>query len=419
MLMMMTTTTRKKTDGQTYAWHYFVHYRGWNVRWDRWVDEDSLYDDTENTRRLASDLKAELRKWQAKCRKSKGTKLNIMQLQKSLIALEKKHLSTKGAKQNKTMKKAKKLTVEKPEDAETAVPNTTEKEVETKLTASRKRKRNTTEDGPPKLSKKILEREHKLLQRGLEGRRKQAHAEMLVLPFTLKKVLVDEWEVISQCNMLPNLPATVTVREVLDRYLQSKLSILQQDRAANASDGDNEQDSPSSATQEPELSTSNIETGENCQFSPGSREQEWVDMTKGIAQFFDEALPVQLLYHQEIPKHQQQFGHAPKKRPSSPPPQPHRRMCEIYSCEYLLRLFIRFPSLLAQSTANEGEKRRILAKMGDFIRFLQKHQSELFVQTYHRPSVLGDAENKTVSKSNKKPRQTKKKRESDAKSSAA
>jgi MRG len=44
----------------------------------------------------------------------------------------------------------------------------------------------------------------------------------LVLPFALHKILVDQWEIISQCGMLPALPAPVTVRQVLDRYLASK-----------------------------------------------------------------------------------------------------------------------------------------------------------------------------------------------------
>eukprot|EP00957_Ditylum_brightwellii_P044354 3365625-Ditylum_brightwellii.AAC.1 len=42
------------------CWHYFVHYMGWNVKWDRWVEESSLYEDTEGAKILADKLKAEM-----------------------------------------------------------------------------------------------------------------------------------------------------------------------------------------------------------------------------------------------------------------------------------------------------------------------------------------------------------------------
>jgi hypothetical protein len=39
-------------------WKYFVHYLGWNVRWDKWVGEFDLLLDNDETRRVVQMVKA-------------------------------------------------------------------------------------------------------------------------------------------------------------------------------------------------------------------------------------------------------------------------------------------------------------------------------------------------------------------------
>lgn len=61
------------------------------------------------------------------------------------------------------------------------------------------------------------------------------------------------------------------------------------------------------------------------------------------------------------------------------------RLSEIYGCEYLLRLFVRLPGVVAESAISETQSRRIFSKLGDLTRFLQKHQGELFCSSFRRP----------------------------------
>jgi len=39
------------------AWQYLVHYSGWGNKYDEWVNEDLLYPDTDESRRVAASLR--------------------------------------------------------------------------------------------------------------------------------------------------------------------------------------------------------------------------------------------------------------------------------------------------------------------------------------------------------------------------
>lgn len=39
------------------AWQYLVHYNGWGTKYDEWVNEDLLYPDTDESRRVAESLR--------------------------------------------------------------------------------------------------------------------------------------------------------------------------------------------------------------------------------------------------------------------------------------------------------------------------------------------------------------------------
>ena len=75
-------------------------------------------------------------------------------------------------------------------------------------------------------TKVALERERKLLERDLESKRRKTHAGKINIPFGLKKELVDEWEIISQCNMVHKLPAAVTVMNALQEYKEGKIDVI-------------------------------------------------------------------------------------------------------------------------------------------------------------------------------------------------
>jgi len=195
----------------------------------------------------------------------------------------------------------------------------------------------------------------KLLKDDLELPRKQALADRIQLPFALKKVLVDEWEIISQTKKVPNLPTTVSIKTALDQYLEHKLQ---------------------------DLATSQDAICQKASYKDKKR-QEFYDMVGGITKYFDEVVVNHLLYRQEIA----QFDMMQKKIRFK-----HMKKCEIYGCEYLLRLLVRLPRLLEESgsTADEMELRKVYAMIGDLVRYLQKNQFLFFKQTYRKPK-LGEA----------------------------
>ena len=181
---------------------------------------------------------------------------------------------------------------------------------------------------------------------------------------------MDEWEIICQSKKVPDLPSTMSIKTALDQYLEHKLQLL--------------------ASSEDEISQK--------AFYKEKKRQEFHDMVEGIAMYFDHVLASRLLFRQEIP----QFESMQRKIRLKC-----MRKCEIYGCEYLLRLFVRLPSLLedllgfanvpkkamSQSSpppttnphVEESELKKIYAMIGDLVRYLQKNQYLLFKQTYRNP----------------------------------
>jgi len=208
------------------VWHYFVHFLNWNARFDMWVVESDIYPDDEQSREL------------------------------SVFILE----SIRG------IKKASKL-AEKILQAEETFWSQREKEEHV-------------------IPKKIKEKKQKDQDRLKELQERSLcdtiQESQIILSISLKKILVDEWEAITQLNLLPILPATLTVEAVLNRYLETKLFF----------------------SMEP------------------SEEEEWSTAIQDLLCYFDSALPY-LLYPCET-----LLSGSPR--------------C-IYSCQYLLRFCTKLP----------------------------------------------------------------------------
>jgi mortality factor 4-like protein 1 len=68
------------------------------------------------------------------------------------------------------------------------------------------------------------------------------------------------------------------------------------------------------------------------------------ELCDALKLYFDKALPLLLLYQQEQP----QYAALQKKHPGKTP-------CELYGVEHLLRLFVKLPSLLAQTAMTAVE----------------------------------------------------------------
>jgi mortality factor 4-like protein 1 len=251
----------------------------------------------------------------------------------------------------------------------------------------------TKEEKTAKFTKAYFKKELELRKEDLQGKRKQSHAEKLVLPFSLKKVLVEEWEVI-QCGMIPSLPVerAITVRQVLDNYLESKIGKFasSDDAVEKVEDASKDQETTGVKMEASETSKSEEEPPVDAGVEKAQsqrkkdpekdeltkkQDQEWKEMVEGIALLFDQAIDARLLYRQELPLREWILQHDDLGK---------RRYCQVFGCEHLLRLFIRLPALLADQLS-DAESRPILSKLNDFVRYLQKHQDRIFLQSYQHP----------------------------------
>ena len=418
------------------CWHYFVHYMGWAVIWDRWVEEPFLYEDSESTSILAKTLMTEYKKVKPK---RKGQKMSIQQVNKwmkQMVEIEDRHTRVMNGE-----------IIEEDEGDDAGVDEAANEDLEggdTKAATAEDESSEEVEEEAPKpkpvkgLNQETLQKMVQLREEGLQLKRKKTVSDKLTLPFNLKKVLVDEWEVINKCDMVHNLPSKVTVRDALNQYLESKLEPL---RKQQQEEQEGSEEGKPAATEEAEekSQTTNPELG-----------KEWVEMVEGIALFFDQALPAHLLYDEERSQYRslrkqilaqrrnsaasavpvpsvdtavddedksgesnadgsnlqqkqpapaddgtttseavsETTAESPGKAKSPPLNLLPDRTSEIYGCEHLLRLFVRLPSILAESPdLEEMESRRISSKLGDLVRYLQKNQSQIFQSSFGRPVV--------------------------------
>lgn len=407
--------TMNSIHKEEYAFHYFVHYQGWNVKWDRWIQENHLYEDNENTRILATRLKEESKVLKRKKSSSESGSSGggsssdkvVMQVIQKMIRLEEefKEMVKKGEdlssfakassdNDNDNINKS-----DKNEKKEEPKVKTTEKEVTAATTATKSEtKKNITE------TTKFIHNEVDLRLRDLSSK-KTSNA--INIPFTFKKVLTDEWEVISQCGMVHNLPATVSVMDALNAYYDGKVQMLRSGDITNSntSDGfkeEKKEDKPAvigevndDNNNHPSTNVTDGDTNITTNNENNPAEQEWKDMIIGLSMYFDQMLPKQLLYRHELPQCLIQeslnnnYNDDANDNVDNNSSSNIKRYCEIYPCEHLLRLLcLKLPELIEHANdVTEEEKSKIMFKIGDLVRFLQKHQDRFVLQRYRKPNV--------------------------------
>ncbi|XVF15492.1 hypothetical protein REPUB_Repub09cG0158400 [Reevesia pubescens] len=147
------------------------------------------------------------------------------------------------------------------------------------------------------------------------------------IPSTLKKQLVDDWEFVTQQDKLVKLPRSPNVDDIFKKYLEYRSK------------------------------------------KDGTMTDSIGEILNGIRCYFDKALPVMLLYKKERPQYQEVV--LDDVSPSA-----------IYGAEHLLRLFVKFPELLAYVNIEEETLSRLQQKLMDFLKFLQKNQSTFFLSAY-------------------------------------
>ncbi|XP_004291074.1 PREDICTED: nuA4 complex subunit EAF3 homolog [Fragaria vesca subsp. vesca] len=162
---------------------------------------------------------------------------------------------------------------------------------------------------------------------------------VIQMPHPLRKQLVDDCESVTLLGKLVKLPRTPNVDDILKKYLEYR------------SKTDDLKDHP-------------VE-----------------EIVKGLCCYFDNALPVMLLYKNERPQYEKAI--ADNVSPSS-----------VYGAEHLLRLFVKLPKLLLDANIEEETLEELLRILVDFLEFLHTNQSAFFLSSYHVPEDTEISTNK-------------------------
>ncbi len=255
--------------------HYLVHYKGWNEKWNEWVPEDRIRKDSKENR----------------------------QQQENLNGLVQVIKMTKGE--------------QSPSES-----HTTKRSISKKQGSGPGRRRTI------KSSSSI----HDLsgLDDDMSEQDSPSEEFKIVLPVSLKAILVDDWEHITRFNHLLNLPHRISVSKLLIDYQES---VKQQ---------------------------------------VGPYRPMLQAICHGLKEYFDLAIGKLLLYTFE------RLQYKDLKAQSHPT----KSMSDIYGPQHLLRLFVKLPSMMMTTQSNSmitEESRRVLKyHIDDLIQYMSDNSGTLF-----------------------------------------
>ena len=205
----------------------------------------------------------------------------------------------------------------------------------------------------------------------------------LTMPFTLKKVLCDDWEAITQeprsLVVLPPKGASAgstaeskaeTTSTSAKKKGEGKTSTGKAQNstgpasASKSDDAPDDEPMPLTAHQVLDCFMETRSSLQGCSAAQLTQLQATVD---GLRLYFNKALPRVLLYRQE----REQYEALSQRYPET-------EMVDLYGAEHLLRLFVRLPVLLASAAMTQMETKRVQARLSEFLKFMQKNSQELF-----------------------------------------
>lgn len=196
---------------------------------------------------------------------------------------------------------------------------------------------------------------------------------MLTVPDQLKAELVDDWEYITKEKKLITLPRKVTVNDILAAYKDSVRPKKHSPPPPASAPSPSSTGGSSNITDTTNNSNSNsTDSNKSKGFSSifsGSEEEVFDEVINGIRLYFDRGLGNILLYRNE----RSQYQSIKKKYGDN------SRMSDIYGPEHLLRLFVSFPALIAQTNMDQQSITVLREHLENFLRYLVENRSKLFL----------------------------------------
>ncbi|KAJ1418987.1 MRG-domain-containing protein [Ochromonadaceae sp. CCMP2298] len=295
---------------------YFIHYDGWPRKYDVWVDDKllSFEKDTERLAKLEAGLQGQVAK-EGGAKEDSGAKGDKGKGKKGS---QSKAMPAPGVSSPSQVSPRRGAQPGASESASAESENVACAEADEPMIATVKQgsKRVMTAEAMDRVKK----HNKRMIAMDLNDEGGDDHPK-LVIPFPLKKHLVDEWGLIvaDVPRLLPlPRPAGSTVDSIIGEFLAAKLPKVEE-------------------TERP----------------------QYQEMFQALQREFDVALPSILLYGQE----RRQYDALAAQMPDLLPHQ-------VYGAEHLLRLFVKLPRQVANVYLPKEEVDKILVKLTDLLKFI-------------------------------------------------
>ncbi|KAI7199342.1 MRG-domain-containing protein [Hortaea werneckii] len=278
-----------KKDGYSYR----VHYKGWKNTWDDWVPQERLRKFTDENKELASNLKKDM---DAQRRATTGKPLPAS-TKKRVYGSDAAGSSARGS-----------------EDRSSVAPQ------------------------PPKGTKRGrtevegIDKEEDFIRRP---------AVRIVIPETLKTILVDDWEKVTKDSKLAPVPSQTPISQFLNDY----------------------------------------QNYEGQYRRPGSADADILEeVIAGIKEYFNKSLGRILLYRFE----RQQFYEVHKQIESGHGEHAGKSLCDMYGC-YADWDLVSMPDLIAHTNMDQQSVSRLREELSKMTQFLGKRVDKYISNPYEHP----------------------------------
>lgn len=303
---------------------YRVHYNGWNVKWDEWVDLARMMPDTKENRTLKEEIEYSVQEAE-----------RVKQEEERQKEEEKEKEKEKAKRLKAKMKgKGKSVKVEGLINGNGGLNGVTAN-LDDSSRGKRGRKKGSTDmnDGDDSKRKKVGDI-NILAQYDTKNGLKHGQI-LLEVPDELKIILVDDWEMITKNNKLVIVPSSHSVNDVLSEFSGFLAREFNDD--------------------EVELSI-------------------LLEMTESIRLYFDQCVGTFVIYRYERPQYNDLLAQGVSN------------FGDLYGPIFLLRMLTIFPSILALNKVDASTMKISKAYLDIILHWLNTHKEEYLSIEYENQS---------------------------------